>query len=64
MSTAKIIAPIQREPELLGQTVIVIGGSIGSLRTRSQRGFEANAGSKWASMSRRASSKSKSDNAA
>ena len=29
MSTAKVIAPIQREPELLGQTVVVIGGSAG-----------------------------------
>ena len=29
MSTAKFIAPIRREPELLGQTVVVIGGSAG-----------------------------------
>jgi len=29
MSTAKVIAPIQGEPELLGQTVVVIGGSAG-----------------------------------
>jgi hypothetical protein len=41
MSTAKIIAPIQREPELLGQTVIVIGGSAGigfetALRARAE----------------------------
>lgn len=29
MSTAAITAPAQREPELLGQTVVVIGGSAG-----------------------------------
>jgi NAD(P)-dependent dehydrogenase (short-subunit alcohol dehydrogenase family) len=29
MSTAPIVTPIQREPELLGQTVVVIGGSAG-----------------------------------
>ena len=29
MSTATIPSPIQREPELLGQTVVVIGGSAG-----------------------------------
>jgi len=29
MSTAKVMAPIQRESELLGQTVVVIGGSVG-----------------------------------
>jgi len=29
MSTATIASPIQREPELLGQTVVVIGGSAG-----------------------------------
>jgi NAD(P)-dependent dehydrogenase (short-subunit alcohol dehydrogenase family) len=29
MSTVTIISPIQREPELLGQTVVVIGGSAG-----------------------------------
>jgi NAD(P)-dependent dehydrogenase (short-subunit alcohol dehydrogenase family) len=29
MSTATTAAPIQREPELLGQTVVVIGGSAG-----------------------------------
>jgi NAD(P)-dependent dehydrogenase (short-subunit alcohol dehydrogenase family) len=29
MSTARIVSPIQREPELLGQTVVVIGGSAG-----------------------------------
>ncbi len=29
MSTATITFPIQREPELLGQTVVVIGGSAG-----------------------------------
>jgi NAD(P)-dependent dehydrogenase (short-subunit alcohol dehydrogenase family) len=29
MSTAAITAPIRREPELLGQTVVVIGGSAG-----------------------------------
>lgn len=29
MSTATITAPIRREPELLGQTVVVIGGSSG-----------------------------------
>jgi NAD(P)-dependent dehydrogenase (short-subunit alcohol dehydrogenase family) len=29
MSTASITFPIQREPELLGQTVVVIGGSAG-----------------------------------
>jgi NAD(P)-dependent dehydrogenase (short-subunit alcohol dehydrogenase family) len=29
MSTATTVSPIQREPELLGQTVIVIGGSAG-----------------------------------
>ena len=41
MSTPKVIAPIQREPELLGQTVVVIGGSAGigfetALRARAQ----------------------------
>ena len=41
MSTAKVIAPIQREPELLGQTVVVIGGSAGigfetALRARAE----------------------------
>ena len=34
MSTATIASTIQREPELLGQTVLVIGGSTGI-------GFEA-----------------------
>ena len=29
MSTVKILTPVQREPELLGQTVVVIGGSAG-----------------------------------
>ena len=29
MSTAAIASTIQREPELLGQTVVVIGGSAG-----------------------------------
>src|SRR5437899_11034528 len=29
MSTATTASPIQREPELLGQTVVVIGGSAG-----------------------------------
>src|SRR5438093_4344484 len=29
MSTATTTAPVQREPELLGQTVVVIGGSAG-----------------------------------
>ena len=29
MSTATIPSPIHREPELLGQTVVVIGGSAG-----------------------------------
>ncbi len=29
MTTATTAAPIQREPELLGQTVVVIGGSSG-----------------------------------
>jgi NAD(P)-dependent dehydrogenase (short-subunit alcohol dehydrogenase family) len=29
MSTVTILSPIQREPELLGQTVVVIGGSAG-----------------------------------
>jgi NAD(P)-dependent dehydrogenase (short-subunit alcohol dehydrogenase family) len=29
MSTATTVSPIQREPELLGQTVVVIGGSSG-----------------------------------
>ena len=29
MSTATSVAPIRREPELLGQTVVVIGGSSG-----------------------------------
>src|SRR5215831_11724707 len=29
MSTATTVSPIQREPELLGQTVVVIGGSAG-----------------------------------
>ena len=29
MSTVSIPSPIQREPELLGQTVVVIGGSAG-----------------------------------
>ncbi len=27
MSTAITVSPIQREPQLLGQTVVVIGGS-------------------------------------
>ena len=41
MSTAKVIAPVQREPELLGQTVVVIGGSAGigfqtALRARAE----------------------------
>lgn len=30
MNTASTSFPIQREPELLGQTVVVIGGSAGS----------------------------------
>src|SRR5213082_3009542 len=29
MSTAPTVAPAQREPELLGQTVVVLGGSAG-----------------------------------
>jgi short-subunit dehydrogenase len=29
MSTTTTASPIQREPELLGQTVVVIGGSAG-----------------------------------
>src|SRR3984893_14852267 len=29
MSTVTILSPIHREPELLGQTVVVIGGSAG-----------------------------------
>jgi len=29
MSTATTASPTQREPELLGQTVVVIGGSAG-----------------------------------
>lgn len=29
MSTATTVTPLQREPELLGQTVVVIGGSAG-----------------------------------
>lgn len=29
MGTASAASPIQREPELLGQTVVVIGGSAG-----------------------------------
>src|SRR5437588_10921517 len=29
MSTATTASPVQREPELLGQTVVVIGGSAG-----------------------------------
>src|SRR5689334_7243407 len=29
MSTATTVSPVQREPELLGQTVVVIGGSAG-----------------------------------
>jgi NADP-dependent 3-hydroxy acid dehydrogenase YdfG len=29
MSTARVIAPINREPELLGQTIVVIGESAG-----------------------------------
>jgi hypothetical protein len=29
MSAATTASPIQREPELLGQTVVVIGGSAG-----------------------------------
>jgi NAD(P)-dependent dehydrogenase (short-subunit alcohol dehydrogenase family) len=29
MSTAPTVAPLQREPELLGQTVVVLGGSAG-----------------------------------
>ena len=29
MSTASVASTIQREPELLGQTVVVIGGSSG-----------------------------------
>jgi NADP-dependent 3-hydroxy acid dehydrogenase YdfG len=29
MSTAKTTIPVRREPELLGQTVVVIGGSAG-----------------------------------
>jgi hypothetical protein len=29
MSTATTASPIRREPELLGQTVVVIGGSAG-----------------------------------
>ena len=29
MSTARVIAPMNREPELLGQTIVVIGGSAG-----------------------------------
>lgn len=44
MSTAKVIVPIQREPELLGQTVVVIGGSagIGLETARSARAEGAN----------------------
>jgi NAD(P)-dependent dehydrogenase (short-subunit alcohol dehydrogenase family) len=29
MTTAPAVGPIQRQPELLGQTVVVIGGSAG-----------------------------------
>ena len=29
MNTATVVSPIPREPELLGQTVVVIGGSAG-----------------------------------
>jgi NAD(P)-dependent dehydrogenase (short-subunit alcohol dehydrogenase family) len=29
MTTATTVTPIRREPELLGQTVVVIGGSAG-----------------------------------
>lgn len=29
MSTATIVVPVRREPELLGQTVVVVGGSAG-----------------------------------
>ena len=29
MSTARTVSPIRREPELAGQTVVVIGGSAG-----------------------------------
>ena len=41
MATAKVIAPIRREPELLGQTVVLIGGSAGigfetALRARAE----------------------------
>jgi len=41
MSIARVIAPIQPEPELLGQTVVVIGGSAGigfetALRARAE----------------------------
>jgi NAD(P)-dependent dehydrogenase (short-subunit alcohol dehydrogenase family) len=44
MSTAKVIVPIRREPELLGQTVVVIGGSagIGLETARSARAEGAN----------------------
>jgi len=44
MSTAKVIAPIEREPELRGQTVVVIGGSagIGLETARSARAAGAN----------------------
>ena len=43
MSTARNIFPTQREPELLGQTVVVIGGSAGigletARRARALRG--------------------------
>ena len=37
MSAATIISTMQHEPELLGQTVIVIGGSAGTdLRRRAE----------------------------
>jgi NAD(P)-dependent dehydrogenase (short-subunit alcohol dehydrogenase family) len=41
MSTATTGFPIQREPELLGQTVVVIGGSAGiGLETARKAGAE------------------------
>ena len=41
MSTATTASRIQREPELLGQTVVVIGGSAGMARERARGKFAA-----------------------
>ncbi len=43
MTTATTVSPLLREPQLLGQTVVVIGGSsgIGLETTRGARGEEA-----------------------